>query len=375
MMTESNVATLVEQAVEGLFKDAFRLSFNGLAQDHFCLQTMRYQKEAAGLRLHWHAAGVPVPPVMMVSITDRCNLRCQGCLAQAHLSSPRAEMDEGKVRSIFAEARELGISIILLIGGEPLMRKEILTITRDFPGIIFLLFTNGLFMNEDLLGKFKEQQNVIPVMSLEGCEEETDGRRGKGVYRHLQGLIEQMEQKDCFWGLSFTLTRPNFHTVTDPQFIKGLVDGGCRLFFFVEYKSMDEGPGDWVLTGEQRSKVLGEIEALESRFNALFIAFPGSEERFGGCLSAGRGFVHISTDGDVEPCPFVPYSDSNLKNLSLKEALRSEFLRNLRQNRPEQTGEREGGCALRENSEWVLTLLNSKTVSIPKDNLSLCQKR
>lgn len=375
MKIERKGTTLIEQAVKGLFRDALRLTLNDPSRAYFALRTIRWQKEAARLRLNWQAAGVQVPPVMMISITDRCNLKCQGCFAQAHQSLPRAEMDEGKLRSIIAEAKALGISIILLIGGEPLIRKEILNMTRDFPEIIFPLFTNGLFINEELLGKFKEQRNVVPVMSLEGHQEETDGRRGKGVYRHLQGLIGQMEKENIFWGLSFTVTRPNFDTVTDVQFIKGLVDAGCRLFFFVEFTPMNGGTENWVLTKEQSAKVLSVTNCLESQFPGLFIAFPGGEERFGGCLSAGRGFVHISPDGDLEPCPFVPYSDSNLRNISLKEALQSEFLRDLRQNHPEQVGERRGGCVLRQNSDWARTLLHSKCNSIPKGRNSPCERR
>jgi MoaA/NifB/PqqE/SkfB family radical SAM enzyme len=98
-------------------------------------------------------------------------------------------MDESKVRSIFAEAKELGVSIILLLGGEPLARKDILNITREFPEIIFLIFTNGMLIDETLLRKIWERKNVVPVLSLEGHREETDGRRGDGVYQHLQEVM------------------------------------------------------------------------------------------------------------------------------------------------------------------------------------------
>ena len=169
-----------------------------------------------------------------------------------------------------------------------------------------------------------------------------------------------MEKENIFWGLSFTLTRPNFNTVTEAQFIKELVDSGCRLFFFVEFTSMNGGPENWVLTGEQKAKVPRVLECLEAQFPALFIGFPGSEERLGGCLSAGRGFVHISTNGDLEPCPFVPYSDSNLKDIPLNEALQSKFLTNLREHHPDRAGARQGGCVLRQDTEWVRSLLYSK---------------
>lgn len=97
----------------------------------------------------------------------------------------------------------------------------------------------------------------------------------------------------------------------------------------------------------------------KEKFPALFIAFPGSEDEMGGCLASGRGFVHISADGSLEPCPFAPYSDSNLKDLTLREALGSEFLKQVRENH-DNLKETRGGCALWENRQWVRSLLKDK---------------
>ncbi len=140
--------------------------------------------------------------------------------------------------------------------------------------------------------------------------------------------------------------------------MKKLVDLGCKLFFFVEYNPIREGTEDWVVSEEQRASILSLRNMLRSKFSALFIAIPGDEDEIGGCLSAGRGFVHVSAEGNVEPCPFVPYSDANLRELSLKEALQSEFLRTIRQNHKQRS--ETGGCALWEKREWVQSLLDKK---------------
>ena len=97
-------------------------------------------------------------------------------------------------------------------------------------------------------------------------------------------------------------------------------------------------------------------ENFRTKFPALFVAFPGDEEQFGGCLSSGRGFVHVAPDGSLEPCPFAPYSDSSLKDLSLKDALKSKFLVTIRENR-DKLDETDGGCALWVQREWVKSLL------------------
>jgi MoaA/NifB/PqqE/SkfB family radical SAM enzyme len=248
---------------------------------------------------------------------------------------------------------------MVLAGGEPLVRHEIIDITRDYPEIICLVFTNGILIDDDLLAKLKGQRNFVPIISLEGWEDHTDERRGEGVYNHLRRITEKIKSIGLFWSVSLTVTRSNFTTITDKQFIKFLADLGCKLFFFVEYTPIQEGTEDWVITDEQRVNLITLRDAYRSQYSALFIAVPGDEEEIGGCLSAGRGFIHINAAGDVEPCPFIPYSDANLRDSSLKEALQSEFLNTIRQKNGI-FNESDGGCSLWVEREWVQSLLHKK---------------
>jgi len=346
-------------SIGGFFRIASRVALKHPSRIYFFLRTIRWQKKAAQIRLGWERQGIHVPLFMIFSITNRCNLQCRGCYHQALRQTSQVETSEDKLRNTIAEAKELGISLIVLAGGEPLVRPEILSITKDFPEIVFLLFTNGLLINDELTMKLKKQNNVVPVISLEGYEEDTDGRRGKGIYERLQRIIGKTKDNGIFWGTSLTVTNSNFTSVTDYQFIQNLIALGCKLFFFVEYTPIEDGTEDMVLTDERRISLLSLMNSFRSEFPGVFIAIPGDEEKFGGCLSAGRGFVHISAEGTLEPCPFAPYSDTNLRDLSLKQALQSEFLKTIRQNR-EQLSEWQGGCALRTRREWVQSLLHLK---------------
>jgi MoaA/NifB/PqqE/SkfB family radical SAM enzyme len=350
---------ILNQSLNVFFKDAVRVAVTNPAQAYHFLKTIRWQQKAARLREKWEREGVHVPPILIFSITNKCNLHCKGCYHQALRRSSRPEMSDEKLQSVLTEAKELGISFITVAGGEPLVRKEFLDLTRGFPEIIFLVFTNGLLIDDDLLVKLKGQRNFVPVISLEGWEEDTDGRRGKGVYEHLQGIIEKIKSTGLFWSVSLTVTRSNFTSITEHEFIWKLSNLGCKLFFFVEYTPIKEGTEDWLLTDEQRTNLLTLRDSFRSELPALFIAVPGDEEEIGGCLSAGRGFVHINAEGDVEACPFAPYSDTNLRNMSLKDALQSEFLKTIRQNH-EHLSETEGGCALWIEREWVRSLLDRK---------------
>ena len=361
MVTERDITLgfnlkLLQRNLRIFFVDAVRVSLKSPSQAYFFYKTVRWQQKAARIRSHLKKEGVHVPPIIIFSITTRCNLECKNCYAQA-LHPPSAnELSDDKVHSIFAEARELGVSFFVIAGGEPFLRQEILDITEDFPEILFLIFTNGLLIDDHILNRLKTQKNVVPLVSLEGYEEETDLRRGEGVHERLAGIIRKVKSRGIFLGTSLTITKPTFATLTDEEFIQALVTEGCKFFLFLEYTPITEGTEDLVLTREQREQLMSQMDAFHSKWPALFIAVPGHEAEVGGCLAAGRGFVHISADGDLEPCPFAPFSDTNLKNSSLREALQSKLLEVLRQH-PEQLTISEGGCCLWKRREWVRSLL------------------
>ena len=259
-----------------------------------------------------------------------------------------------------AEADELGVSFFVIAGGEPLTRPEIVDIARDFPHIVFLLVTNGLLLDATLIERLKAQRNTVPVLSIEGNQAETDERRGRGVHERLQAKMAELKRAGIFFSLSFTVTRTNFDTVTDESFVQSAIDDGCRLFILLEYTPIREGTDEWVITDAQRDAMKSLVAAFRRRFPAVFIAVPWDEEEQGGCLASGRGFVHISATGDLEPCPFAPYSDTNLLRVPLRQALESRFLRVMREHHA-LFAETDGGCALWKNREAVESLLSRKT--------------
>jgi MoaA/NifB/PqqE/SkfB family radical SAM enzyme len=349
---------ILNSSLRLFFKDALRAAVTNPSQAVFFIKTLSWQRRASQIRKGWEKTGLHVPPILIFSVTSKCNLHCKGCYHQALRQGPYRDISDERLRRAIVEARELGVSFIVLGGGEPLMRPNILDIPKEYPEIMFLMFTNGLLIDDAVLKKMNEKRNVVPLLSLEGYQTDTDERRGKGVYEMLQGSITKLEENGVFWGTSLTLTRNNFDEVTDEGFVKKLVDAGCRLFMLVEYTPVKEGTEDWVLTETQRLKLVGRRDLFRKKYRAVFVALPWDEEEIGGCLSAGRGFIHISAEGDVEPCPFIPYSDTNLNNVSLKEALQSKMLKTIRENHEQL--EETHGCALWQKREWVKSLAKSK---------------
>ncbi len=356
MKGEREFVDQFNKSIWNLFENALKIAYANPAQSYFFLKTLRAQKKASRKRAQWEKRGLHVPPFMIASITNRCNLHCSGCYAKARDISSHGEMSSEELKALMNEASELGISIVILGGGEPFARRELMDITRKFPNIIFPVFTNGLLIDDELMSGLMKQSNVVPVISMEGYEHQTDGRRGKGVHKAVRELIRKMNRDKIFYGLSLTVTTTNFDTLTNAYFIERQVKTGCKLFFYIEYIPIKEGTEYLVIDQKQREELKDRVESFATRFPGLFITFPGDEEEFGGCLSAGRGFVHVSPKGDIEPCPFAPYSDSNLKDRSLKEALCSDFLKKIRESN--KLGETNGGCALFTERQWVRSLIH-----------------
>ena len=347
---------ILNKSLRIFFTDALRITVKNPLQAYSFLRTLLWLGKASRLRSKWKKQGIDIPPIIIFSITNECNLECKGCYAQSFHHSSEKELSDEKLRSITEEAKELGVSFFVIAGGEPLMRSEMLNIMKDFPEIIFLVFTNGLLIDDKKILYFKDHKNIIPLISLEGNEEDTNRRRGEGTYEHLQKTMEIMKNKSIFFGNSLTLTNSNFDIIMDEQFIKNLVDYGCKFFLFLEYTPTEKGTEDWVLTENQRAQMIRLMNKYRAKYPALFIGVPWDEQDVGGCLSAGRGFIHINAAGDLEPCPFAPFSDTNLHNSSLKDALQSEFFKNIRKI-PELAMENGGGCILWKERELVQSLL------------------
>jgi len=314
------------------------------------------QVSAAERRKELDSEGVHVPAFMIVSVTRRCNLNCSGCYARKLHSGGSEEMSDALLKKVLSEARGLGISIVLTAGGEPLMRPGIINILKSYPEVLFPLFTNGLLLDERTLLKLHNARNIVPILSMEGFEEDTDLRRGDGVFRRLKIVLPVLSTLDIFWGISITVSSDNFEVVTGREFIKELIDSGCRLFFYVEYIPVEDGTEQCAPTPEQRGRLIGLMKELKDEHPGLFITFPGDEEALGGCLSSGRGFFHVNPSGGLEPCPFAPYSDTDLNETSMREALGSRLLARIRENH-DMLSETRGGCALWQNREWVRGLL------------------
>ena len=212
--------------------------------------------------------GIHVPPFLIASITSECNLHCMGCYSRANNACVDAD-DVGQLKAdewqrIFLDARDLGVSFILLAGGEPTLRREVIEVAEEIPEIVFPIFTNGTLLDERYYEMFKAHRNLMPVLSIEGMEQNTDERRGDGIFMQLIKDMAALRDHGLFFGASVTVTTKNIEDVTSNEFINELSKRGCMAVIFVEYvpvseENIDLAPGD-----EERKYMNERLESLRA---------------------------------------------------------------------------------------------------------------
>ncbi len=361
MGTEFSLVNYLNEGVDSIVKGAVKASFQNPKESKFIMKYILESKKAAKKRKIFEDKEQHIPPFLISSITSSCNLFCKGCYARANSSCNeklnKEQMSSEQWGDIFKQAKELGISFILLAGGEPLMRRDVIEKASQIKEIIFPIFTNGTILNEEYIKIFDDNRNLVPVISIEGDKRKTDDRRGKGTYELLINKMDSLKAKGIIYGASITITTENIYNATSKDFISELYNRGCKLVIFVEYVPVVASTKDLAPTDKERNYLESEQARLRKIYeDMIFISFPGDEKYSGGCLAAGRGFFHINPNGGVEPCPFSPFSDTNLKNSSLLDALQSPLFKKL--SAAEMLlGEHKGGCVLFEKEEEVKKLL------------------
>lgn len=101
---------------------------------------------------------------------------------------------------------------------------------------------------------------------------------------------------------------------------------------YLAYVPAVRGTEDLVLCDADAVFLEGRMRSLRAGYPdmILLLSFPDDESVFSGCLAAGRGFFHISSSGNAEPCPFSPYSQQSLKSSSVLDVLQPPFFREVR---------------------------------------------
>lgn len=264
------------------------------------------------------------PGFIVISPSMLCNLKCFGCYSGNYIKDKGLSVEV--IDRILYEANEMGIYFAVISGGEPFFRKDLLDVFERHKEMAFHVFTHGGLLDEKLIDRIVNIGNIVPAISIEGYEEDTDLRRGKGHYAAIMKAMDLLSEAGVLFGFSATQTSKNTDTITSDRFIDMMAEKGCTLGWFFSYCPVGREPNlDLMPRPEQRDLLRERLKYFRSTKPILLADFWNDGPLVGGCLAAGRRYLHINANGDIEPCVFAHYAVDNIHNTTMQEALKSKL--------------------------------------------------
>jgi MoaA/NifB/PqqE/SkfB family radical SAM enzyme len=322
--------------------------------------------------------GCNVPWAVLMDPTSACNLSCTGCWAAEY--GGKSNLSYETMDSICRQGENMGAYFYIFSGGEPLVRKkDILRLCRAHPDSYFFAFTNGTLVDEAFCRQVKRAGNFALAFSIEGDEASTDMRRGAGTYRKVINAMALMRKHRLMFGYSTCYHRYNTESVGSDAFVDDMISRGCRFVWNFTYMPIGKNaPVDLLAAPEQRAYMYRRVREIRETKPIFALDFWNDGEYVNGCIAGGRRYLHINANGDVEPCAFIHYSNVNIHDVTLLEALQSPIFMAYRKRQPF-NGNPLRPCPLLDNPEALNAMVkesgaHSTDMREPEDIDDLCAK-
>jgi len=299
-----------------------------------------------------------IPWAILMDPTSACNLQCTGCWAAEY--GNKMSMSYETLDSIIRQGKELGVYFFVYSGGEPLVRKkDIIRLCEKHSDCEFLAFTNGTLIDEEFADEMLRVKNFVPAISIEGFEDATDSRRGKGTFQAVIRAMELLKRKKLVFGASLCYTSHNTEVIGSEEFFDYMIGKGAKFAWFFTYMpvSVDAAP-ELMVTADQREFMYRQIRKFRTTKPLFTMDFWNDGEFAGGCIAGGRRYLHINAGGDIEPCAFIHYADSNIHEKTLLEALQSPLFMQYHKNQPFNENHLRP-CPLLDNPERIVDMIEA----------------
>ena len=174
----------------------------------------------------------PLGPVVIWNLIRRCNLTCKHCYSISADTHFKGELETNAVYQVMDDLKQFGVPVLILSGGEPLLRDDIFAISHRAKEMGFYvgLSTNGTLITEDNIQQIADAQYNYVGISIDGVESTHDiFRRKQGAYQESIKGIRLCKQHDIKVGLRFTLTQDNADEL--PDLLQLMNDEGVDKFY------------------------------------------------------------------------------------------------------------------------------------------------
>lgn len=300
------------------------------------------------------------PSLISWNLTRLCNLRCPHC----YLSAGKRTEDElttAECLGLLDEMKALGTEMVILTGGEPLLRKDIyeLASAASGQGLWVVMGTNGVLLDDRVARKMVEcgvRGVGISIDSIDPAKHDSF-RGGPNSWEHSVRALEVAKANGLEVLVQTTVMEMNRDEI--PQLIDFARDKGAwsfNLYFLVQ-----TGRGQRLndLDAATTEEILGDLAAAQESHRPMLVRSKCAPQfkriayqrglgglESGGCM-AGTQYCRITPGGDVTPCPYMTVVAGNVRRQSFTEIWRtSPVLRALRD--PQRLTGRCGACEFKE---------------------------
>ena len=298
------------------------------------------------------------PAFLFISVTDQCNLSCQGCWVTP--SVPRRELDVDTLDSLVTQCKRQGSFFFGILGGEPLLHKGLFQLFERHPDSYFLLFTNGTLITDEVAREMRRIGNVSPLISIEGSRQVSDERRGgSAVFDRTMAGLEHCRRNRLVIGAATSVCSSNMQDLASDAFIRDLSDRGVHYLWYYIYRPVGPKPSpELALAPEQITELRRFIVDVRDRAPMMIVDAYWDHEGKALCPAAVGIAHHIGPGGDVEPCPPIQFAMDNIRGEKpLAEMFaQSGFLEAFRTF----TRRTTQGCVIMEHPELLKEFLRSQ---------------
>lgn len=201
--------------------------------------------------------------------------------------------------------------------------------------LVETVVTNGTLIDDAFADEMLRVKNLVPAISIEGFEEATDFRRGEGTYRKVIEAMTRLKERKLLFGISCCYTSKNVEVIGSEEYFDSMIDMGAKFAWFFTYMPIGAAAvPELIATAEQRKFMYEQIHKFRKTKPLFTMDFWNDGDAVGGCIAGGRGYCHINANGDMEPCAFIHYSDSNIKEKTLLECYQSPLFMAYRRSQP-----------------------------------------
>lgn len=294
-------------------------------------------------------AGKIFPAFQFISVTSDCNLRCQGCWVE---TGAKEYMKLDDIHRIINAGKKQGSFFYGILGGEPLLYKQLPEIFHSHPDSYFQLFTNGTLFTKSIASRLREAGNVTPLISLEGDEIIADVRRGgHSVYNRTIDAIKTSVGEGLITGVAISVCKSNIEMALSDEFVNKMHDLGVLYIWYYIYRPAGSKPNyDLTLNLDEITRLRKFLVEGRTKFPVILIDsyWRANGEPF--CPAADGLSHHINPAGYIEPCPVVQLARENISAEDLvMNYENSAFLKDFKY----EINRKTQGCVLMEDPAWL----------------------